>query len=82
MTCSLWEYKFPTETKQPMNLHLKMAIVASGKTQIAIAKRIGLTEPQMSRIVHGHDEPSDETKKALARILRRPVHELFPEVAA
>lgn len=65
-----------------MNTALKMAILERGTTQQAIAKAVGLSEPQMSRIVREHDEPTEDQKKAIAKVLRRKVHELFTEVAA
>lgn len=64
------------------NVALKLAIFGSGITQIRIAKQIGIHESRLSRIIRGHDEPSEAEKKAIARVLRRPVTELFPQVAA
>jgi len=65
-----------------MNLALKMAIVTSGKTQIALCRQADLSEARLSRIVNGHNEATEAEKKAIARALRKPIHELFPEVAA
>lgn len=65
-----------------MNVPLKMAIMARGTTQIAVAKKAGLSEARLSRIIHGHDEPTENEKTALAKALRCKVQELFSEVAA
>lgn len=65
------------------NTALKMAIFESPDTQTTVAKRAGLSESRLSRIIHGHSpEPSDDEKKAIAKALRRKVQELFAEVAA
>lgn len=64
------------------NITLKIAIVESGKSQIDIAKATAIHESKLSRIVRGHDEPSLEEKKAIAKALRRPVDHLFPEAMA
>jgi transcriptional regulator with XRE-family HTH domain len=65
------------------NTILKMTIFESGKTQLTIAKRAGLSAARLSRIIHGHPpEATPDEKKALAKVLRRSVHELFSEVAA
>jgi transcriptional regulator with XRE-family HTH domain len=65
-----------------MNTALKMAILERGLTQIALAKAVGLSEPQLSRIIHEHQEATDDQKKAIAKVLHRKVQELFAEVAA
>lgn len=65
-----------------INRALKIAILDHGTTQIALARAVGISEPRMSRIMRGHDEPTEDEKKAIAKILRRKVHELFSEVAA
>lgn len=61
---------------------LRTAIFNSGQRQIAIAKRAGMHESRLSKIAHGYLAASDDEKKTLARILRRPVEELFPEALA
>lgn len=62
----------------PKNRALINAILDREKTHIVIAKRAGIHQTRFSRIVNGHDEPSEDEKKALARVLRRPVDDLFP----
>lgn len=60
---------------------LKLAIVASGRTQREIALEVGVDEPLMSRIAGGLlcDE---QTQAAIAKAIGRTVAELFPEHAA
>jgi transcriptional regulator with XRE-family HTH domain len=70
-------------TKPPsMNMPLKLAILATGKKQYRIAAESGINEAIISKIVNGSREPTEAQKKALAKVLRRPVDELFPSVAA
>jgi transcriptional regulator with XRE-family HTH domain len=64
------------------NLALKVAIVESRIPQIAIAEKTGIHESRLSRIIHGYLEPREDEKAAIARALRRPVHQLFPSEAA
>lgn len=65
-----------------MNLTLKMAIAAKGTTQTVVAKRAGISEARLSRIIHEHQQPSEDEKSAIAKALRLKVHDLFSEVAA
>jgi hypothetical protein len=64
------------------NPALKMAIFNSGSTQTVIARKAVISEARLSRIIHGHIDAEPEEKRALARILKQPIHLLFPEVAA
>lgn len=64
-----------------LNAALKMAIIESGKSQELIAQRCGIHYSTVSRIVRGWYVPDDEQKKAIAKELKRPVHDLFPEPA-
>lgn len=61
-----------------MNLALKMAIVASGTPQHAIARKTGISETILSRIVQGRREPTQEQRRSLARALGRREEDLFP----
>lgn len=61
---------------------LKIAIWDSGKPQIVVAQKAKIHETRLSKIVHGHLEPTADEQKALARVLRRPIDELFPEALA
>lgn len=64
------------------NRALKMAIWDSGKPQIVVAEKAKIHETRLSKIVRGHIAPNDNERKALARVLRLPVDELFPEAVA
>jgi transcriptional regulator with XRE-family HTH domain len=61
---------------------LKLAIVARNLTQRRVAKRAHIEETRFSRIVRGHVAPLPREQKAIARVLQRPVEELFPEALA
>jgi len=60
---------------------LKLAIVASGRTQKEIALAAGLSEPHVSRIVNGL-RCDDDTKGALATALGLKVDDLWPHDGA
>jgi len=60
------------------NTALKLAIFSRRKTQIEIAKRAGIHETRLSKIVRGHLDATPEEQSALARALRTTVAELFP----
>jgi len=66
-----------------MNKRLRIAIL-SREPQLAqwkIARRIGVDDARMSGIVHGRFEPTAKQKRALARILKTSVEDLFPSEA-
>jgi transcriptional regulator with XRE-family HTH domain len=64
-----------------MNWTLKRIIEDKKLTQFAVGKLAGIHESRMSRIVR-HDDATEDEKKAIAKALRKPVTDLFPEVAA
>jgi transcriptional regulator with XRE-family HTH domain len=57
--------------------NLKLAILASGKTQRQIAYTIGLSENHLSSIVRGWRNPNRQTRSALANLLSCSEDELF-----
>lgn len=60
---------------------LRTALFHSGQKQIDVAKKAGIHESRLSKIARGHVEATDDEKRALARVLRKPVDELFPQEA-
>ncbi len=60
------------------NKALKHAIVDSDMRQRVIAKRTRIDETRLSRIASGQLHATERERKALARVLGRPQHELFP----
>lgn len=62
----------------PLNPRLKLAIFTSGTSQTVVARKTGIDESRLSRIINGHAEPTPDEQKVLARALRKPVDELFP----
>lgn len=60
-----------------VNLALKTAILASGRTQGEIAMRARILETRLSQIVRQRVTATDEERKKLARVLKRDETELF-----
>ncbi len=64
-----------------VNVPLKVAIFASGKTQRQIAAAAGIPENRFSEIVRGWTNPRESERGAIAEALAKPVDELFPTEA-
>lgn len=62
-----------------MNVTLKMAIVESGLKQKQIAAMAGISEPVLSKVIRGKDSPKLDQARAISRLVKRPLDELFPE---
>ncbi len=62
-----------------MNLALKTRILASGKSQIQLAREIDISEPKLSKIVGEWIDPCEELKEKIAGALRCSVVEIFPK---
>lgn len=65
-----------------MNKALKIAIIEAETTQVEVAKRAGIAAPLFSKIVHEYEDATPDQKKAIAKILRCKVEDIFPSVAA
>lgn len=61
------------------NKTLIVAILDRDTTQIEVAKRAGIHETRFSKITNGHVEPTADEKKAIAKALRKPIAEVFPD---
>lgn len=64
------------------NTALKAAIFESRKTQAFVARRAKMHASDLSKVIRGYRVATDAEREKLAKILQRPIHELFPEVAA
>jgi transcriptional regulator with XRE-family HTH domain len=64
-------------SKKPTKL--RVAIAESGITQGEVARRAGLSEVAMSRIVNGHRSPDDPTRQQIAAALGQQVCDLWPD---
>lgn len=64
--------------KTRKNIALKVAIVEREITQREAARRAGIPEVRLSLFVRGHETPTEDEQKALAKVLRRERRELFP----
>lgn len=58
--------------------HLRDAIFRSGRPQIEVARRAGIHESRLSKIVRGWLTPNEDEMAALAKVLRTTVEALFP----
>lgn len=58
---------------------LARAIFDSRRTNRHIAGRAGIEETRFSKILHRRGNPTEAEKRSIARVLRRPIAELFPE---
>ncbi len=58
---------------------VKQAMDMAGLTQVQVAEKTGLTQPQISRIQNGHysDLPG-ETMRTLADLFKCSIEDLFP----
>lgn len=65
-----------------LNLSLRMAIYERHMAQADVAQKAGIDITKMSKIANGRLEATDDEKKAIARILRKPIDELFPNSKA
>lgn len=71
----------------PRNTALKAAFFEKGLKQIDAAaalraKGFEMSEPRLSKIVNGHEEATEDEKREIAKLLRRPIHQLFSEAVA
>ncbi len=57
---------------------LKQAIVDKGLRQKWLAEQLGITEDALSRWVTGQGEPGAEIAQRLAKLLGKPLKELYP----
>ena len=60
-----------------MNLSLKIRILESGKSQISLAREIGISEPRLSKIVGGWVRPDPKVKTKIAEVLGCGVEDIF-----
>lgn len=67
-----------TPTKQ-RNTALEIACVLDGRRRYLIAALSDLAPQVFSAFVTGRLQPNDDQKKRVAKVLGRPVTELFPE---
>ncbi len=61
-----------------MLLPIRLTILESGRTQRDLSLDARIPETRVSAIVRGRVEPTVDEKRALSRVLGRPVDQLFP----
>jgi len=82
LTDTLKQHTVRTHNGMAKNLALKIAIIQSERSQIEVAKLADVPESRLSKLVNGHDDPTEGEMKALAKILKRKPAELFPAAVA
>jgi transcriptional regulator with XRE-family HTH domain len=60
-----------------MNAKLKLCLVRTGRRQYQIAREVGLTENELSRIVRGRRSATADERRRLSQILGVAEPELF-----
>jgi transcriptional regulator with XRE-family HTH domain len=60
-----------------MNAKLKLCLTKTGRRQYQIAREIGLTENELSRIVRGRRTPTADERRRLSLVLGVAEPELF-----
>ncbi len=63
-----------------INVALKMAIIEARFNQRQVSDRVHISEGRLSAIIHHRQTATDTEQRALAKLLKRPVDVLFPEV--
>lgn len=61
-----------------LNTALAKAIIDSGKKKKTIARLTRMSPGMFSKILHGTRPASDRQRERLARVLNRPIADLFP----
>lgn len=64
------------------NAALRDAIFRTGTSQTLIARRAGINESRLSRIVRGWVEANDDERQRIAKALRVSVDDIFREQVA
>jgi len=58
-------------------IKFKLLLMEKGLTQIGIAHALGISECELSKVVNGHREPTDEVKGKLSKYLNTNAEYLF-----
>ena len=62
-----------------MMTYLKLVRLGQGLRQWELAQKIGISHTKLSMIETGRLQPTDDIKKACAKVLKVPVKALFKE---
>jgi len=62
-----------------MNLLLKIALTAHSEPAYQVAIKADINPNKLSRFVMEISDPSEGERERLAKVLERPVSQLFPE---
>jgi predicted transcriptional regulator len=54
-----------------LNLDLKIALIRNFGSQVRASRKIGIPENKLSRIIQGHDSPSERQREILKTVLGR-----------
>lgn len=67
------------DTLPMLNTALAKAIIDSGKKKKTVARLARMSPSKFSKVLHGDRPVSDVERERLARVLGKPIDELFPE---
>jgi len=62
-----------------LNEKLLLEIKRQGLGQYEVARKAGISENTLSKILRGHVEPAYHIKYRIARALQKPIKELFDD---
>ncbi len=71
-----------TSRKHHINVALKVAVVQSGRRQLAIARLAKINEVRFSKIICARVEATEDEMQRLAKVLDAPVDQLFPDAVS
>lgn len=63
----------------PTSLEIKIALLRAGVTQDDIAAKFKITKSGVSHILAGRRKPPKRFHETVARMVKRPRRELFPD---
>jgi transcriptional regulator with XRE-family HTH domain len=62
------------------HIPLKVAILVSGKRHQDVADKAGINSTKFSHILSGRRQPTKAEKAAIARVLRKRIADVFPDI--
>ena len=60
-----------------MNIPLRIALIKANRKIYEVEREAKLPQSKLSKIIHQVVEPTEDEKERLAKLLRKPVSELF-----
>jgi lambda repressor-like predicted transcriptional regulator len=66
------------EVKTITPQEIKASLILKGVSQVSIARKLGVAPSLVSMVIHG-TEKNEKIRKAIAKIIEKPVRELWPD---